>query len=47
MMRHILSEARAMGYASSMLLASDEGTPLYRRLGYRALGMVQVYVPVR
>ena len=47
MMRHILAEARGVGYASSMLLASDEGVPLYRRLGYRALGMVQVYVPSR
>jgi GNAT superfamily N-acetyltransferase len=47
MMHHILAEARAMGYTSSMLLASDDGTPLYRRLGYRALGMVQVYVPAR
>jgi GNAT superfamily N-acetyltransferase len=47
MMRHILAEARALGYTSSMLLASDEGTPLYRRLGYRALGMLQVFVPAR
>ncbi|HET9495544.1 MAG TPA: GNAT family N-acetyltransferase [Chloroflexia bacterium] len=47
MMRYILAEARAMGYSSSMLLASDDGTPLYRRLGYRALGMVQVFVPTR
>jgi GNAT superfamily N-acetyltransferase len=47
MMRYILAEARALGYTSSMLLASDEGTPLYRRLGYRALGMVQVFVPAR
>jgi GNAT superfamily N-acetyltransferase len=47
MMRHILAEARAMGYSASMLLASDDGTPLYRRLGYRALGMVQVFVPAR
>jgi GNAT superfamily N-acetyltransferase len=47
MMRHILAEAQALGYTSSMLLASDEGTPLYRRLGYRALGMVQVFVPTR
>jgi GNAT superfamily N-acetyltransferase len=47
MMRHILAEARALGYGSSMLLASDEGTPLYRRLGYSALGMVQVFVPTR
>jgi predicted acetyltransferase len=47
MMRHILAEARDHGFGASMLLASDDGTPLYRRLGYRALGMVQVYVPAR
>ena len=33
-MRHILSDARSLGFQSSMLLASNDGLPLYARLGY-------------
>lgn len=44
-MRHILSEARSLGYQSSMLLASNEGLPLYARLGYETLSTIRVFVP--
>ncbi len=47
LMHHILSEARAMGYKSSMLLASNEGQPLYERLGYETLSHIRVFVPLR
>jgi len=46
-MRHILMEARSLGYQSSMLLASDEGLPLYARLGYETLSTVRIFVPSR
>ena len=47
MMGHILSEARSLGYHSSMLLASNEGLPIYARLGYETLSTVRVFVPSR
>jgi GNAT superfamily N-acetyltransferase len=47
LMRHILSEARSLGYHSSMLLASNEGLPLYAHLGYETLSTIRVFVPSR
>jgi GNAT superfamily N-acetyltransferase len=47
LMHHILSEARALGYEQSMLLASNDGQPLYERLGYKTLSHVRVFVPTR
>jgi ribosomal protein S18 acetylase RimI-like enzyme len=47
LMHHILSEARALGYQQSMLLASNDGQPLYERLGYETLSHVRVFVPTR
>jgi predicted acetyltransferase len=46
-MRYILSEARTLGYESSMLLASEDGKPLYEKLGYETLSNVRVFVPAR
>ena len=45
LMRHILLEARSLGFQSSMLLASNEGMPLYARLGYETLSTIRVFVP--
>jgi GNAT superfamily N-acetyltransferase len=45
LMRHILADARALGCNKSMLLASDDGRPLYERLGYKTLSNVRVFVP--
>lgn len=47
LMHHILREARSIGYEASMLLASNEGQPLYDRLGYKTLSHVRVFVPAR
>lgn len=47
LMHHILAEARALGYNNSMLLASNDGQPLYEHLGYRTLSHVRVFVPTR
>ena len=47
LMRHILTEARSLGYQSSMLLASSDGLPMYARLGYETLSTVRVFVPSR
>lgn len=47
LMHHILNEARSLGYENSMLLASNEGQPLYDRLGYKTLSHIRVYVPAR
>lgn len=47
LMHHILREARADGFGKSMLLASNEGQPLYNRLGYKTLSHIRVYVPAR
>lgn len=47
LMHGILKEARNLGYSKSMLLASNEGQPLYERMGYETLSHVQVFVPVR
>jgi GNAT superfamily N-acetyltransferase len=45
MMRQVLTEARAEGYVSSVLLASNEGVPIYTHLGYTILSTLRVFVP--
>jgi GNAT superfamily N-acetyltransferase len=45
LMRHILTDARNLGCSKSMLLASNDGQPLYERLGYKTLSNVRVFVP--
>lgn len=45
MMRHVLAEANALGYTSSVLLSSNEGMPLYALLGYTTVSAVKVYTP--
>jgi len=43
LMHHALSEAEALGHNANMLLASTEGVPLYRRLGYEIVSMARMY----
>ena len=45
LMRHIRADARELGCDKSMLLASNDGQPLYERLGYKTLSNVRVFVP--
>jgi GNAT superfamily N-acetyltransferase len=45
MMTHILADAIHAGYSRSMLLASQQGVPLYDRLGYSHLDTLRVMVP--
>lgn len=45
LMRHILADARSLGYYASMLLASNDGLPMYTRMGYETLSTVRVFVP--
>jgi N-acetylglutamate synthase len=45
LMRHILADARALGCNKSMLLATDDGQPLYECLGYKTLSNIRVFVP--
>jgi GNAT superfamily N-acetyltransferase len=44
LMYHALAEAASLGHTSSMLLASPEGLPLYRRLGYETISTVRMFV---
>lgn len=46
LMRYALREAAQEGRTSSMLLASNEGVPLYERLGYQTLSTVRIFVPL-
>jgi ribosomal protein S18 acetylase RimI-like enzyme len=41
--RHVLAEARALGYSLAVLQATDEGRGLYRKLGFVAYGVIGVY----
>ena len=43
LMHHALAEAEALGHTANMLLASAEGVPLYRRLGYETVSMARMY----
>lgn len=46
-MHHLVAEAAALGYGATMLLASPDGLPLYRRLGYTTVSTVRMYAPLR
>jgi ribosomal protein S18 acetylase RimI-like enzyme len=43
LMHHALAEAEALGHTANMLLASSDGVPLYRRLGYETVSMARMY----
>jgi GNAT superfamily N-acetyltransferase len=43
LMAHALADARERGCASTTLVATRLGRPVYERLGYRALGRVQMW----
>lgn len=43
LMHHSISDALALGYKSSMLLASQVGLPMYERLGYRTVSTVRMF----
>jgi GNAT superfamily N-acetyltransferase len=47
MMYHMLDEAQALGHTSSMLLASTDGLPLYRHMGYKTITTIRMFVPTR
>ena len=46
-MRRMLIDDKKYGAKSSILLASNDGSKLYRRLGYEELGLMQIFTPVR
>jgi hypothetical protein len=46
-MSALLADDRAHGVESSVLLASSDGARLYPHLGYRRLGVLQIFCPVR
>lgn len=46
-MHRLISDAAALGHSSTMLLASSEGLPLYRRLGYSTVSTMRMYSPLR
>jgi len=39
-----LLDARQAGYETAVLVASEAGTPVYRRLGFKAYGRRQIYL---
>jgi GNAT superfamily N-acetyltransferase len=47
LMSALLADDRAHGVESSVLLASSDGARLYPHLGYRRLGVLQIFCPVR
>lgn len=47
LMRFLTAEAGALGYNSTMLLASPDGLPLYKRLGYRTISTLRMLGPAR
>jgi ribosomal protein S18 acetylase RimI-like enzyme len=42
---HPLLEARAQGYKTAILQASDEGAKVYRRLGFKSFGQIREFKP--
>ena len=46
MMSMLIDDAK-YGAKNSYLLASNEGSNLYRRLGYKELGLMQIFSPIR
>jgi GNAT superfamily N-acetyltransferase len=47
LMHNAVSEALTHGYSSTMLLASQDGLPLYERLGYNTLSTARMFAPAR
>ena len=47
LMGALLADDRAHGVTASVLLASSDGARLYPHLGYRRLGVLQIFSPVR
>jgi GNAT superfamily N-acetyltransferase len=47
LMSALLLDDRAQGVASSVLLASSDGARLYPHLGYRQIGVLQMFAPRR
>ena len=47
LMSALLADDRAHGVEASVLLASSDGARLYPHLGYRQLGVLQIFCPVR
>ncbi len=47
LMSALLADDRAHGVTASVLLASSDGARLYPHLGYRRLGVLQIFSPVR
>ena len=43
LMRHALADARDRGCETTTLVATAPGRPVYERLGYRALGSIQMW----
>jgi ribosomal protein S18 acetylase RimI-like enzyme len=46
-MHRLIEDSAALGFSSTMLLASPDGLPLYRKLGYRTLSTLRMYAPSR
>lgn len=47
LMNAMLSDDRRLGYAHSVLLASNAGSKLYPTLGYEQIGLLQLFVPTK
>jgi GNAT superfamily N-acetyltransferase len=47
LMSALLADDRAHGVTASLLLASSDGARLYPHLGYRRLGVLQIFSPLR
>ena len=47
LMTAMLSDDAKFGAKHSVLMATNEGSKLYRRLGYEQIGLVQIFSPVK
>jgi GNAT superfamily N-acetyltransferase len=45
LMTHMLAEDARLGYQNSVLLASQAGAKLYESVGYRQIGLLQLFAP--